>query len=56
MGQTPFMCACSKGYLAVLMLLFKGSEYQRDWVDHSGHNALYLAVDGKNPEVITFLS
>ena len=53
-GRTPFMCACCTGNLAMVKLLYKGSEYQRDWVDHNRHTALHLAIDGKNAEVIAF--
>ncbi len=53
-GKTPFMHACSSGSLAVAKLLYKGNEYQRDWVDNNGCTALHLAVDGKSPDVISF--
>ncbi len=53
-GQTPFMRACSEGNLAVAELLYKGNEYQRDWVDHSGRTALHLAIEGTNADVISF--
>ncbi len=53
-GQTPFMCACLNGNLAAVELLYSGSQYQRDWVDHNGRTALHLAVDSKNPDAITF--
>lgn len=53
-GFTPFMCACSKGNLEAAKLLYYGNKFQRDWIDHYKRTALHLAVDGGNPEVITF--
>ena len=53
-GHTPFMCACATGNLAAVRLLYSGSQFQRDWVDNAGCTALHLAVDGNNPDVITF--
>lgn len=53
-GHTPFMLACSKGNLEAAKLLYSGNTFQRNWIDHSRNTALHLAVDGGNPEVITF--
>lgn len=53
-GHTPFMCACSKGNLEAVRLLYSNNKFQRDWVDHSGSTALHLAVDSRNPDLITF--
>ena len=53
-GRTPFMYACFSGNLATLKASFyKAKMFQKD-VDHDKNTALHLAVDGKNPEVITF--
>ncbi len=41
-------------FYGVVKLLYKGNQYQRDWVDHNECTALHLAVDGKNTDVVTF--
>jgi transient receptor potential cation channel subfamily A protein 1 len=53
-GHTPFMQACCAGNLEAVELLYYANKFQRDWVDLCGCSSLHLAVDGGNPEVITF--
>lgn len=53
-GRTPFMQACSVGNLEAAKLLYNSNKFQRDWVEVCGCSSLHLAVDGGNPEVITF--
>ncbi len=53
-GHTPFMCACSRGNLEAAELVYNRNMFQRDWLDQCRNTALHLAVDGRNPKVITF--
>ena len=53
-GRTPFMLACFVGNLEAVKLLYSSNKFQRDWVDQDGCSSLHLAVDGGNPDVITF--
>ncbi len=53
-GCTPFMLACQKGYLEIAQDLLSNSSFQKDWTDHQGNSALHMAVEGKNPNIVTY--
>lgn len=53
-GHTPFMKACFAGNLEAVELLYSSNKFQRDWVDLCGCSSLHLAVESRNPEVVTF--
>ena len=54
MGHTPFMLACRNGNLEIAQLLLSENCFQKDWTDPEGNSVLHLAVEGKNPQIITY--
>ena len=53
-GQTPFMYACSLGKFEAAEALYQSHPFQRDWFDNEGNSALHLAIDGGDPDTLTF--
>ena len=54
MGHTPFMLACRNGNLEIAQLLLSENYFLKDWTDFEENSALHLAVEGKNPQIITY--